>query len=122
MFHSTEFLVATNLAIIAAGLSLMQVGGFDIVLQSTPRQFSGISLGMTVLFNLIGGSIAPAVAGFYMQTHQVIRKDIIGSFPSPESYTLIFLTIALTSLVPIILAFYLRKKLTLRKQYLGSSD
>ncbi|MFI5405366.1 MAG: MFS transporter [Nitrososphaerales archaeon] len=37
MFHSTEFLVATNLAFIAAGLSLMQVGGFDIVLQSTPR-------------------------------------------------------------------------------------
>jgi MFS family permease len=112
VFHSTEFLVATNLAIIAAGLSLMQVGGFDIVLQSTPRQFSGISLGMTVLFNLIGGSIGPAVAGIYMQSHQVIKKDIIGSFPSPESYSLIFLTIALTSLVPIVLAFFLRKKLT----------
>ena len=112
VFHSTEFLVATNLAIIAAGLSLMQVGGFDIVLQSTPRQFSGISLGMTVLFNLIGGSIGPAVAGIYMQSHQVIKKDIIGSFPSPESYSLIFLTIALTSLVPIVLAFFLRKKLS----------
>lgn len=112
VFHSTEFLVATNLAIIAAGLSLMQVGGFDIVLQSTPRQFSGISLGMTVLFNLIAGSIGPAVAGIYMQSHQVIKKDIIGSFPSPESYSLIFLTIALTSLVPIVLAFFLRKKLT----------
>lgn len=62
IFHSTEFLVARNLAIIAAGLSLMQVGGFDIVLQSTPRQFSGISLGMTVLFNLIGGSIGPKVS------------------------------------------------------------
>jgi MFS family permease len=112
IFHSTEFLVATNLAIIAAGLSLMQVGGFDIVLQSTPRQFSGISLGMTVLFNLIGGSIGPAVAGIFMQKHQVIEKDVIGSFPSPESYSLIFLTIALASLVPIVLAFFLRKKLT----------
>jgi MFS family permease len=112
MFHSTGFFVATNLAIIAAGLSLMQVGGFDIVLQQTPRQFSGISLGMTVLFNLIGGSIGPAIAGIYMQTHQVIVKDVIESFPSPESYNLIFLTIALTSLVPIILALFLRKKLT----------
>src|SRR6476620_11340277 len=111
-FHSTEFLVTTNLVIIAAGLSLMQVGGFDIVLQPTPRQFSGISLGMTVLFNLIAGSIGPAVAGIYMQTHLVITKDLIGSFPSPESYSLIFLTIALTSLVPIVLAFFLRKKLT----------
>ena len=120
MFHSTEFLVATNLAIIAARLSLIQVGGFDIVLQSTPRQFSGISLGMTVLFNLIGGSIGPAVAGLYMQSHQVIKKDVIGSFPSPESYSLIFLTITLTSLFPIVLAFYLRKKATpSRKQFLS---
>jgi len=61
---------------------------------------------------LIGGSIGPAVAGIYMQSHQVIKKDIIGSFPSPESYSLIFLTIALTSLVPIVLAFFLRKKLS----------
>jgi hypothetical protein len=57
MFHSTGILVATNLAVIAAGLSLMQVGGFDIILESTPRKSSGISLGMTVLFNLIGASV-----------------------------------------------------------------
>jgi hypothetical protein len=50
--------------------------------------------------------------GVYMQTHQVITKDILGSFPSPESYSLRFLTIALTSLLPIVLALYLRKKLT----------
>ncbi len=110
IFHTTGILVATNLAIIAAGLSLMQVGGFDIVLQSTPRQFSGISLGMTVLFNLIGGSIGPAVAGIYMQSHQVIVKGVVGSFPSPDSYNLIFLTIALTSLVPVALAILIGKK------------
>jgi hypothetical protein len=48
-----EFLVTINLAVISAGLSLTQVEGFNIVLESIPRQFSGISLGMTVLFNLI---------------------------------------------------------------------
>jgi MFS family permease len=48
LFHSTELLVAVNLAIIAAGLSLMQVGGFNIAIEATPRKFSGISLGMTV--------------------------------------------------------------------------
>jgi MFS family permease len=110
VFHSTGILVATNLAIIAGGLSLMQVGGFDIILQSTPRKFTGISLGMTVLFNLVGGSIGPAVAGIYMEANQVFVNDVIGSFPSPETYNLIFLTIALTSLVPVALSILIRKK------------
>ena len=109
LFHSNGILVSTNLAIIAGGLSLMQVGGFDIILQSTPRKFSGISLGMTVLFNLVGGSVGPAVAGIYMQTNQVLIKNV-GSYPSPESYDLIFLTIALASLIPIALSLYIKKR------------
>ena len=109
LFHSNGILVSTNLAIIAGGLSLMQVGGFDIVLQSTPRKYSGISLGMTVLFNLVGGSVGPAVAGIYMQANQVLLKGV-GSYPSPDSYNLIFLTIALASLIPIALSIYIRKR------------
>jgi MFS family permease len=113
IYHSSGVLVATNLAIIAGGLSLMQVGGFDIILQSTPRKFSGISLGMTVLFNLIGGSVGAAVAGIYMQANQVFVNDVTGSFPSPDSYNLIFFTIALISLVPVVLSIFIRKKLPL---------
>src|ERR687897_1635765 len=108
VFHSNGSLVATNLCVIAGGLSLMQVGGFDIVLQSTPRKFSGISLGMTVLFNLIGGSVGPAVAGIYMQANQVLIKGV-GSYPSSDSYNLIFLTIAIASLIPIALSIFLRR-------------
>lgn len=88
----------------------MQVGGFDIVLQSTPRKFAGISLGMTVLFNLVGASVGPAIAGIYMEANQVFVKGVIGSFPSPESYNLIFSTIALISLVPVGLSIFIRKK------------
>ena len=110
-FHTTGCFVSINLAIIAGGLALMQVGGFDIVLQQTPRQFSGISLGMTVLFNLIGGSIGPAIAGIIMQANQVILPNVPNSFPAPQSYDLIFLTIALTSLLPVVLAIFLMKKL-----------
>ena len=113
LFHSNGILVSTNLAIIAGGLSLMQVGGFDIVLQSTPRKFSGISLGMTVLFNLVGGSVGPSVAGIYMQANQVLIKGV-GSYPSPDSYNLIFLTIALASLIPIALSIYIRKRCPLK--------
>ena len=109
LFHSNGIVVSTNLAIIAGGLSLMQVGGFDIILQSTPRRFSGISLGMTVLFTLIGASVGPAIAGLFMQTNQVFIKDLAGWFPSADSYNLIFLTIALMSLVPVVLAIFIKR-------------
>jgi hypothetical protein len=66
---------------------------------------------MTVLFNLIGGSIGPAIAGIIMQSHQIKLKDVADSFPAPQSYDLIFLVIALTSLLPIIFAIFLMKKL-----------
>lgn len=111
VYHSTGIFVATNLAVIAAGLSLMQVGGFDIILQSTPRKFSGISLGMTVLFNLVGASVGPAIAGIYMQANQVFVKGFIGSFPSAYSYDLIFFTVAIISLVPVALSIFIGKKI-----------
>ena len=110
LFHSTESMVAGTLAIIATGLSLTQVGGFNTILESTPRQFSGMSLGMTVLLNLIGGAVGPAIAGIYMQTNQVF---INGSFfPSLQSYNLIFLTATLLSLVSVVLVLIIRKRST----------
>jgi MFS family permease len=103
-------MVAGTLAIIATGLSLTQVGGFNTILESTPRQLSGISLGMTVLLNLIGGAVGPAIAGIYMQTNQVF---INGSFfPSLQSYNLIFLTATLLSLVSVVLVLIIRKRST----------
>ena len=110
LFHSTESMVAGTLAIIAIGLSLTQVGGFNIILESTPRQFSGISLGMTVLLNLIGAAVGPAIAGIYMQTNQVFLNGT--SFPSPQSYDLIFLTAALFSLVSVVLVLIIWKRST----------
>jgi MFS family permease len=110
LFHSTESMVAGTLAVIATGLSLTQVGGFNTILESTPRQFSGMSLGMTVLLNLIGGAVGPAIAGIYMQTNQVF---INGSFfPSLQSYNLIFLTATLLSLVSVVLVLIIRKRST----------
>jgi MFS family permease len=108
LLHSTEIMLAGSLAIIATGLSLTQVGGFNIVLESTPRQFSGISLGMTVLLNLIGGAIGPAIAGIYMQENQLIVNGSL--FPSPQSYNLIFLTAALLSLLSVMLVLLIKKR------------
>lgn len=116
MFHSTEFMAAMNLAIVAAGISLMQVGAFNITMEYTPRQFSGVSLGMSVVLVLIGSSIGPAIAGIYMQTHQEVVKAIssvggIGSFPSAVAYNLIFLTAALISTISIALAIILKRRM-----------
>ena len=108
LLHSTETMLAGTLAIIATGLSLSQVGGFNIVLEATPRQFSGISLGMTVLLNLIGGAIGPAIAGISMQANQVFVNGSL--FPSPQSYNLIFFSTALVSVVSVMLALLIKKR------------
>ncbi|MGH9985995.1 MAG: MFS transporter, partial [Nitrososphaeraceae archaeon] len=114
VFHSTGFLVSTNLSIIAAGISLLQVGIMNIILESTPRQFTGISLGMTVIFKMVGSSIGPAVAGMYLQANQTsLVGDVAGSFPSSNSYILIFLTLALISMVPVALSTFIKGRLAL---------
>jgi MFS family permease len=114
MFHSTEFIVAINLAIVAAGISLIQVGAFNVTMEYTPLQFSGVSLGMSVVLFLIGSSVGPAIAGIYMQTHQEIAKGVNGggSFPSPLSYDLIFLTAAAISVLSVLLVIILRRRIT----------
>jgi MFS family permease len=112
MFHSTEIIVAINLAIVAAGISLIQVGAFNITMEYTPLKFSGVSLGMSVVLFLIGSSIGPAIAGIYMQTHQELVKGVNGgSFPSAISYNLIFLTAASISAISITLVIILRRRI-----------
>jgi MFS family permease len=118
MFHSTEFMVAINLAIVAAGISLITVGAFNITAVFTPLKFSGASFGMSVLLFLVGNSIGPAIAGIYMQTHQELIKGVsssgvgVGSFPSPISYDLIFLTAASISAISIALVIILKRRMT----------
>jgi len=112
LFHSTEYMVTITLAVIAAGLSLAFIGGFNIVLVSTPIQFAGIALGMTLLLNLIGQSIGPSIAGMLQQTHRTTIEGISGSFPTQEAYSLIFLTAFTISLTSVIFAISLNRKVT----------
>jgi hypothetical protein len=54
--YNPELLVCglLNLAIIAIGISARS---FDIIMEHTPQQFSGVSLRMSVILVLIGSSI-----------------------------------------------------------------
>jgi MFS family permease len=110
LFHSTEFLISTNLGIIAIGLSLTAIGAQNTIVLNTPRQNSGISLGMASLMRIIGSSIGPALAAMYMESYQYVVN--IGStehsFPTAEAYNLVFLTAAILSIVSIVLAIFLK--------------
>jgi MFS family permease len=114
MFHSTEVLVSVNLGILSTGLSLTSVGAINVIILSTPRQFSGISLGMTSLMRIVGASIGPALAGMYMQTNQTLlnANGIINYFPSSISFELIFLSAVIVSVISIVLAIILRQRVT----------
>jgi hypothetical protein len=113
MFHSTEYMIGITLSMIAAGLSLAFVGGFNIVLLSAPIESTGIALGMTLLLNLVGQSIGPSLAAMYQQMHQGVVQGVPGRFPTTEAYNLIFLSATLISLTAVILALALnRRKVT----------
>ncbi|CAN5155952.1 MFS transporter [soil metagenome] len=98
MFHSTEFAVSTNLAIIASGLSMTTTATWNIVVSSAPKSFIGISVGVGALLLFIGMAIGPALAGVYMESHETI-VGVQGSYPSLGSYNLVYLTSALLSAV-----------------------
>src|ERR687897_12219 len=104
MFHSTELSVSANLGILSTGLSLTSVGAMNVIILSTPQQFSGISLGMSSLMRIIGASIGPALAGMYMQTNQTLLNvnGVANYFPSSVSFNLIFFSAIMASVVSIV--------------------
>jgi MFS family permease len=114
MFHSTELSVSANLGILSTGLSLTSVGAVNVIILSTPQQFSGISLGMSSLMRIIGASIGPALAGMYMQTNQTLLNvnGVMNYFPSSVSFNLIFFSAIMASVVSIALAITLRREAT----------
>jgi MFS family permease len=111
IFHSEPWMVSVALAIISTGLSLGSVGLMNIVLLATPYKNMVTSIGMTSLLRIIGSSVGPAVAGVLMQVGQINVQGHAGSFPAPESYTLIFLIAAIMSIISIIMALKIRKSL-----------
>jgi MFS family permease len=111
IFHTNEFAVSTNLAIIASGLSVTTTATWNIVVSSSPKPFIGISVGVGALLLFIGMAIGPALAGVYMENHETI-KGVQGSYPSLGSYNLVYLTSALLSAVSLGFVLMLKKRAT----------
>ena len=111
VLHQNELMIALNLVVISAGLSLTQVGAFNITLQHTPYQFSGVSIGISVVLVLMGSSIGPVIATTFMQTFQESAAEInLDFYPSPLSYNLIFLSATIISIVSFPCMILLRKR------------
>ena len=73
------------------------------------------SIGMTSLLRIVGSSVGPTVAGVLMQVRQITIPGHAGIFPSPESYTVVFLIAAIMSTISVIMALKIRQSL-LRNQ------
>ena len=97
VFNSTEFIVSVNLAIIATGLSLTMTATWNMIVSSSPNEFTGISVGVGVLLLFVGMAIGPALAGIYMADYETM--GVRGLYPSDESYDLVFLTSGIASAV-----------------------
>ncbi len=98
--------VSANLAVIASGLSLTMTATWNMVVSSSTKEFTGISVGVGALLLFIGMAIGPALAGVYMENNGAAE----GSYPSPESYNLVFLTAGLLSALSVGFALVLRRK------------
>jgi MFS family permease len=111
LFHSTTSMLSVNLAIISIGLSLASVGALNVTMLSTPKQFTGISMGTSMLMRILGSALAPSLSGMYMQANQSVLKinGVAHYFPSGESYNLIFLTATIISIFPILLGILIRR-------------
>jgi MFS family permease len=108
-FHSSEFAVSANLAIIASGLSLTATATWNMIVSSSPKEFTGISVGVGALLLFIGMAIGPALAGVYMQNHGAV-EGVEESSVSPESYNLVFLTAGLLSALSVGFALMLMRR------------
>lgn len=108
-FHSTGLEVSASLAVIASGLSLTMTATWNIVVSQSPKEFTGISVGVGALLLFIGMAIGPALAGVYMEDHETVA-GAEGSYPSPGSYNLVFLTAGLLSAVSVGFALALARR------------
>jgi MFS family permease len=110
MFHSTEFAVSADLAVIASGLSLTMTATWNMIVSSSPKEFTGISVGVGALLLFIGMAIGPALAGVYMENHEIV-EGVQGTYPSSGSYNLVFFTAGLLSAVSLGFALMLIRKI-----------
>ncbi len=119
LFHPIEMGIPMFFSILSAGLCLTSVGAMNVIILSTPREYSGVTIGISSLLRFIGCSIGPALAAMHLQADQTLLtiNETPMRFPSSVSFDMIFSTAVVFSIVLIIMSIMIRQKATRMSQY-----
>ncbi len=113
IFHSDVIHISINLAILSSGLSFASVGAMNVIILATPREYSGVTIGVSSLLRITGASIGPVLASMYMEINQIPLR-INGTFtyfPSPFSFDFIFFTAIVLSIISLIFSILVSRKI-----------
>ena len=111
-FHDNPIAISINLGVLATGLSFAAIGAMNVIILATPKEYTGISLGIATLVRIIGSAIGPALAAMYMQTNQTILDvdAVPRAYPSDFAFIMIFSSATLIAAGSIFLSILLRRR------------
>lgn len=111
-FHDSPIAISVNLGVLATGLSFAAIGAMNVIILATPKEHTGISLGIATLVRIIGSAIGPALAAMYMQTSQIVIEigGVSRSYPSDFAFVMIFSSAAVIAATSIFLSILLRRR------------
>jgi MFS family permease len=111
-FHDSPTAISINLGVLATGLSFAAIGAMNVIILATPKEYTGISLGIATLLRIIGSAIGPALAAMYMQSSQtVIDLGVLSrSYPSDFAFVMIFSTATAIAAGSIFLSVLLHRR------------
>ena len=111
-FHDSPSAISINLGVLATGLSFAAIGAMNVIILATPKEYTGISLGIATLVRIIGSAIGPALAAMYMQSSQtVIDIGVLSrSYPSDFAFVMIFSTATAIAAGSIFLSVLLHRR------------
>lgn len=112
IFHDSPTAISINLGVLATGLSFAAIGAMNVIILATPKEYTGISLGIATLVRIIGSAIGPALAAMYMQSSQtVIDIGVLSrSYPSDFAFVMIFSTATVIAAGSIFLSVLLHRR------------
>ena len=111
-FHDSPLAISINLGVLATGLSFAAIGAMNVIILATPKEHTGISLGIATLVRIIGSAIGPALAAMYMQASQTVIDvgAVSRSYPSDLAFVMIFSSATVIAAGSIFLSVLLRRR------------
>jgi MFS family permease len=111
-FHNSPIAISINLGVLATGLSFAAIGAMNVIILATPKEYTGISLGIATQVRVIGSAIGPALAAMYMQASQTVIGvgSISRSYPSDLAFVMIFSSATVITASSIFLSVLLRRR------------